>query len=699
MDIETLVAQGKYGEAAAEARKTGDLARAQQLYERIWDWKNAADVARERGDKPEYLRLLLDARDFAEAARVGEALQRAAAPEQERAADVYERRRMWAEAAALRERLGTLEKARELYKKAQQPLEVARLDEAGGRTREAGIAYERFLADNPDDADAARAHLALGRILAGFGRHDEAVRHLQKAIALTERFVPPPPPGATPGANVDGVAPESPPLDAPTLLRARRLAIVELAALGYRHAATALLDALRAADPKLPPLDGLITAERRAQSEDSTVRLGGRYRVVRLLGSGGMGRVYLARDEFTGRDVAVKVVAAPVDARSGEGYRRFLREAEVVSSLRHPNIVAVVASHEELGLLAMEYMAGGTLAERLGAPQSPALVRGWALEVLAGLEAAHAHGVIHRDLKPQNLFFAASGEAKIGDFGVAHLVDLGATQTAGFIGTLAYMSPEQISGARLTFAADVYALGVTLFQALTGRLPFRGPDFVGQHLGETAPAPSSVRPELGTAWDALIARTLEKSPSDRFASLEDLRRALTAIAVEPSATSTPAPAAAAELAASIPAERYTITAELDGGLVQATDTRLGREVVIENIPADAAHLPWLRALARLGGARLQRILRLERIGDGTTRVVYEALTGKTPRPPRLTSREHALLVRALAPLHAAGIAHGSVTSSIVFEDHGPALLTAGRKPTGITVEEELRELASLAKDA
>src|SRR5262249_35875446 len=152
-------------------------------------------------------------------------------------------------------------------------------------------------------------------------------------------------------------------------------------------------------------------AERRAAAEDANVRLGGRYHVVRLLGSGGMGRVYLARDEFSGRDVAVKVVAAPVDARSADGYRRFLREAEGVSSLRHPHIVSMVASHEELGLMAMEFMAGGTLADRLGAPQPPSLVRAWAGEVLAGLEAAHAHGVIHRDLKPANIFFAASGEA------------------------------------------------------------------------------------------------------------------------------------------------------------------------------------------------------------------------------------------------------------------------------------------------
>src|SRR4051812_35752369 len=236
MDIETLIALGKYGEAAAEARRLGDLGRAQQLYERIWDFRAAADVARERGDRPELLRLLLDAKDFAEAGRVGEAMHSAAPPEQERGADVYERRRMFAEAAALRERLGQLERARELYKKGQLPLDVARLDEAAGRVRDAGITLERFLADGPDVSEAARAQFALGRILAGFGRHDESVRNLQKAIAAAESF-----------SAVLGAASIPPPLDPPALARARRLLVVELAALGYREAARALFEPMRTA--------------------------------------------------------------------------------------------------------------------------------------------------------------------------------------------------------------------------------------------------------------------------------------------------------------------------------------------------------------------------------------------------------------------------------------------------------------------
>ncbi|HZS38722.1 MAG TPA: protein kinase [Polyangia bacterium] len=679
LDVEALIAAGRYAEAAAELRRLGQLERSQALYEKIWDFRAAAEVARERGDRPALLRLLLDAKDLAEAARVGQTLLTAPPGEQSRAADVYERRRLWAEAAALRETLGQLVEARELYARAQQPLEAARLEETLGRPREAGLLYEKFLGEEPSAPDAARARLELGRILAGFGRHEEAVRHLQTA------------------ARAD---------DAQLAARARRILVTELAALGYRAAASAVLDQLRAGDPRVPPLDGFLIAEKRAllnEERARDTRLGGRYAVEKLLGSGGMGRVYLARDELTGREVAVKVVAPPADARLQQGYQRFVREARVVSSLHHPNLVAVIAFHEELGILAMEYMAGGTLADRLPGPLTPGAVRSLLLQVAAGLEAAHAHGVIHRDLKPANIFFAASGEAKLGDFGVAHLQDLSTTQTAGFIGTLAYMSPEQISGAPLSFASDVYALGVTAFQALTGRLPFCGPDFVSQHLGDTPPRASSLRAGLDPAWDALVARALEKAPQSRFASLEELRRALEAISVE-------APAAGAivetpiEIAVRAPAEsRYAASGTLGATgvsvLEQATDTTLGRQVVLEKFSADylgseagAAHLRWLRALARHGGPRLQRVLRIERMADGGGRVVFEAVSGRPTAPRDLDAAERARLADALEELHASGAAHGAIAESIVREDFGPTLIVAGRRPRGATPDDDRRAL-------
>jgi serine/threonine-protein kinase len=679
MDIDALLAAGRHAEAARELRRLGQLERAQELLEKIWDFRGAAEVARERGDKPTLLRLLLDGRDFAEAARVGQALLAAAPGEQARAAEVYERRRMWAEAAALREALGQIEAAERLYRTAHQPLEVARLDETLGRAREAGVAYESFLDAEPASPEAPRAHLALGRLLAGFERHEQAARHLQRAVA-------------------DG--------DEQIAARARRQLAVELAALGYREAAAHVLDVLRAADPRVGPLDRFLDGERQRAAEElaAHARLAGRYRVERLLGSGGMGRVYHARDELSGRDVAVKVVAPPLDARLQDGYRRFVREARVVSQLDHPNIVGVIDFHPELGLMVMELMAGGTLADRLPGPLAPAAVRALLLDLVDGLEAAHAHGVIHRDLKPANVFFTTAGTAKLGDFGVAHLQDQGATQTAGFIGTLAYMSPEQISGAPLSFATDVYALGVTAFQALTGRLPFCGPDFVGQHLGEAPPAPSSLRPALGRAWDPLVARALGKSPASRFASLDDLRRALSSLSPASASTSASAPAPPSSSPSPPPAaDRYSITGRLASTgwseLTEALDTRLGRAVILEELapayatsPEGHAHLDWLGALARLGGPRLQRVLRLERIGV-TTRAVFEAVSG--PAPLALDGKWRPALERALSPLHAAGVAHGSIAASLVMEEHGPTLLVAGRRPTGAEPDADRAALAAL----
>jgi len=759
-DVHELLQQGNYAEAAAELRRLGQLEQAQQLYERLWDWPKAAEVAQERGDRPALLRFLLEAKDPVAAARVGQALLAGVGgppgtpTELTRAADVYERHRMWGEAATVREGLGQLTEALTLYKKAQLPLEAARVEETLGRLREAGATLERFLGEEPDAPEAPRAHLELGRLLAGFGKHEEAARHLQRAIrTAAAQLAPPARPtdgraptkpeearssalrsalararaaaaGASPAAAAAVAAKEAEAEAEASAARraareallevadgARRLLVVELALLGFRDGASSVLDALRARHPSLPPLDAFLDAERRATAAQSGGRLGGRYAVVRLLGSGGMGRVYLARDALTGRDVAVKVVSAPADARLAVGYQRFLREARVVSALQHPNIVGTVAFHEEQGLLAMELMAGGTLAERLPGPLTPGQVRQLLLQILAGLEAAHGHGVVHRDIKPGNVFFSSSGEAKLGDFGVAHLQDLGATQTAGFIGTLAYMAPEQITGAPIGFQADLYALGVTAFQALVGRLPFTGPDFVAQHLGETPPRPSSLRPGLDRAWDGVLLRMLEKDPAARHPTLEALRNELLAVPLE----LTEARAAAAQQPASEsapatvsgPAQRYAIAgvvAETPRSIVRAaTDLTLGREVLLEDFPpgffateAGQAHRRWLRAIARHGGPHLQRVLGWLRLEDGTERVVYEAIAGAPRALGALEPRLRAIVVAGLATLHDAGAPHGALADGepIVLTENGPVVLVAGRAPAADLAAE--RQLLSIA---
>jgi serine/threonine-protein kinase len=694
-EAETLLAAGKHGEAAAVFRQIGQLERAEAIYERIWDFASAAEVARERGDRPAAIRLLLDAKRPGDAARELAAMlhgvggARGEPPELLRAAEVYEKRRHFAEAGQLREALGQLDEAAAAFERAQLFLDAARLQETLSRGREAGLLYEKVLTGEPAPPDAARAHLRLGALLTSFERPEDAVRHLQKAVGL--------------GSQID---------DSALLAEAQRRLAVALAALGYRDAAAGLLDALRAAHPDddLPlTVDDLVRLDRRASQPSSGARLGGRYAIISLLGSGGMGRVYLARDSLSGRNVAVKVVSVPIDGRDtrfGVGYARFVREAQIVSSLHHPHIVGVVAFHEELGLLAMEYMPRGTLADRLPKPLSTGAVRTLAVQIAAGLEAAHAHGVIHRDLKPANIFFGAGGEAKLGDFGVAHLQDLGATQTAGFIGTLAYMSPEQISGAPLSFATDVYALGVTLFQALTGRLPFRGPDFVAQHLGETPPPPSSLRVGLDPAWDALIATALQKDPKARFPTLEAFRRAVEAAPLDGVA------AAGLELVVeeSAPApkiDRYALDAVVGesprGTVHYGSDRRLGRPVIVERLRADfvaseagQAHMKWLRAVARAGGPRLQRLLALEKLDSGDLQLVYEGIAGRPTPLTALSLAQRTAVVGALAPLHAEGVTHGSLTDAILLDDLGPVVLIAGRAPGALTVAEEHRLLGNRA---
>jgi len=322
-----------------------------------------------------------------------------------------------------------------------------------------------------------------------------------------------------------------------------------------------------------------------------------------------------------------------------------------------------------------------------------------ALDIIAGLEAAHHRGVVHRDVKPANVFFDARGTAKLGDFGVAHLVDLGQTQTGGLIGTLAYMSPEQITGAPISVAADLYALGVTLFEVLTGRLPFLGPDFVAQHLGEPPPAPTSIAPELAAGWDALLGGLLVKNPGDRTATLGDLRRQLESLDLGGQPRLGPRPQhitgshPISEAAAPADARpRYQFETPLGktaiSELVRAVDTVLDRSVVIERFDASeeaGRALDRARVLGRAQSPFVQRALSLDRAARVA---VFEAPAGASfadalPQlPPAEIVRVLKRLARAAAAIHEVGGTHGAISSRTIVIDDGavPTLLAAGLGP-------------------
>ncbi|HEY8375208.1 MAG TPA: serine/threonine-protein kinase [Nannocystis sp.] len=262
-------------------------------------------------------------------------------------------------------------------------------------------------------------------------------------------------------------------------------------------------------------------------------RIGGRFVVLRLLGAGGMGAVYLARDEQLGEDVALKVVAglALLDPGAAD---RLRREASTARRISHPNVVRLHDIGEEHGLLflSMEYVAGESLAARLQRLGSipAAQLRPLAEQLCDGLAAAHAAGVVHRDLKPGNILIAGDRTIKIIDFGIARpLADAGMTATNMILGTPEYMAPEQVRGGLVDARTDIYAVGCVLYHALTGRPPFSGssPIALGlAHCQEPVTPPRTLRPDIPAEWEVLILRALEKDPARRFQTALELRDAL-----------------------------------------------------------------------------------------------------------------------------------------------------------------------------
>ena len=264
--------------------------------------------------------------------------------------------------------------------------------------------------------------------------------------------------------------------------------------------------------------------------------LGGRYRLLEVLGTGGMATVYRAGDEVLGREVAVKVLSPQYAADPGF-LARFEREARHVARLNHPRIVTVFDCGIDGGMpyIVMELAAGRALREVLD--QAGARPAGEAAAIAAAvceaLEAAHAAGLVHRDIKPANIVLSG-GQVKVLDFGIARAGDpAGATRTQAVLGTAAYLSPEQASGAPAGPQADLYSLGCVLFEMLTGAPPFTGDSSVGiayRHVHEDPGPPSARRPGLPASLDEITTRLLAKDPTARPPGAGAARMALLAAA-------------------------------------------------------------------------------------------------------------------------------------------------------------------------
>ena len=252
------------------------------------------------------------------------------------------------------------------------------------------------------------------------------------------------------------------------------------------------------------------------------------YTVIRELGKGATATVYLAVQKSLNRRVALKVLGGGL-ASDATFTQRFLREGRIIAKLSHPNIVPVydVGSHDGTLFMAMEYLDGGTLEDRRAELTLRQLSK-CLVQISDALGYAHRQGFVHRDIKLDNILYRRDGEAVLGDFGIAKAAEslTRMTMTGAILGTPAYMSPEQVAGNELDGRADLYSLGVVLFELLSGHAPFQGDSVMSvglQHL--TAPVPEL--PVAAAHFEPLIRQALAKKPADRFANAAEFRDALT----------------------------------------------------------------------------------------------------------------------------------------------------------------------------
>jgi serine/threonine-protein kinase len=296
----------------------------------------------------------------------------------------------------------------------------------------------------------------------------------------------------------------------------------------------------------------------------------GDYEILSILGVGGMGKVYKVRNVISDRMEAMKILLPDLSSNQGLA-DRFLREIRLLAALNHPNIAALrtALTHENQLVMVMEFVEGETLANRLArAPLSTAEAVNYADQVLSALSYAHKQSIIHRDIKPANMMLTPEGMVKLMDFGIARSsTDGSLTSTGTTLGSLNYMPPEQVRGEAADARSDIYSFGVSLYEMLTGKLPFRGDSqysLMTAHLNQEPPAPITLRSDLPPGLNEIILISIAKDPANRFQSADAFRVALKSVpvfalpAAGTTATPTPGPSTGATTLIDTPARVATV---------------------------------------------------------------------------------------------------------------------------------------------
>lgn len=665
-DVARLVREERLLEAAELASARGDVRSASALFERACDFKRAAEHALRANDWARALPLALEGRSE-EIAELAFPELVADAAQAERVAFHLERRGDHGWAARLLEGVGKRTEAARAYERAGQAIKAAELLEASGDVIGASKVLEAQLRREPKKGALL---VALGALLQRYGKTDAAVRVLQRVA-----------------------------VDAPERRAALTLLVPALDRLGLAQARVE-------AEAELDALGGRVEPEAvEPQAASVRARLFGRYEVVREVASSPHARVIECVDGVRGERVAVKIFAG-YDARGAgrDALARFEREVQALGALDHPNIVPLRDYLPEGPALVLEWMGRGTLEHMLAAePLAPARAVEIAMAVLSALGEAHRLGIIHRDIKPANVLFDDAGVTRLGDFGVAHLSDLSATATAGVIGTLGYMSPEQREGRPASVKSDVFGVGAILWEMLTGERPSgaapaglaeRSGSTLRSETGSDEPPPSSVgaegrvRPsgahrDLDARHDAVVFALVADDPDDRPLDAFAARKALGSLTWPNSVERVAAPRPVKRAVS----ERPSAVRLLADDAGPAIDQWLGRRVV--SFPLDPQTLARASAFARADHPALQLVLRVDR----ATRTVWLAAPRGAPIAAPPTPEQAATLREALDRLHELGEAHGAIDPAHVLVDDSGRVTLAFAPPPGPTATFDLDRLA------
>ncbi len=547
-------------EAAECLHRLGQEREAAELYERAGEFARAANLLRSLGDSENAARLFERAGLFAEAAtallhsrgrtpqnlcRSGELFERAG--ELRRGAECFAAAGEWLRAAELLEEARAFSVAGQAYERAGQWKRAAAAYERGGALHEARANYERA----GDSTSAAEVAVRLGSLLDGArafyrtGAYEQAIDALQS--------LPPDSPHTRDAKILLGRiflekgliqrAVDNFRAVAPTRIENKEDAeLLCLLAEAHERAgdlgeASDLLESILAEQPDLTEAQARLDRLREKVDGDPT-RADGlrdeRYEFQGELGRGGMGVVYLARDQELGRPVAIKFLPESL-ATNPTAVELFRAEARAAAAMNHPNVVHVydVGTIERRPCIVMEYVPGRTVRDimrqagtRKRKPLPHRRAAKIARDVARALDYAHGRNIIHRDTKPGNILISETGQVKLMDFGISKVLEEGSDSGTQGRGTPQYMPPEQILGRGIDGRTDLYALGISLFEMITGTRPFSGENVVEQQLNDPLPDPRQFKPDLPDGLVEIIERACKKLPSERYASAGEMAEAL-----------------------------------------------------------------------------------------------------------------------------------------------------------------------------